>query len=329
MPICKITLRPFSQNSRRPDYSDTGLKKLFGTLAVNPELLFTRKEFFVESPGKVTGMSISGMQQKLSLKYNPSTKNLDITDVGGEFILKPSPEQFPFAAENEHCAMIISEELGIPTALCGLVRFKDGELAYITRRFDRIPTGKLPQEDLLQLMDSPSEGKYGASYEEAGAVLFNAVGERPAVVLDFVNRILFAYLIGNNDMHLKNFSVTKNAGSRSLLYDRLTPHYDCLFTQAFPGAFAFRSLALDMFKAEDDGVYTPEYESRGYYSGSDFIRLGEKLNLRREAILQKIKAFETAMPRILALISNSFMPTEMKILALAIVEDRIRAISQL
>ena len=168
METCKITLKPLRKTGRNPEYSDAGLKRLFNTTVVDTTLPFSRKEFFTESPRRVSGMSISGVQQKLSLKLDPATHRLEITTVGGEYILKPSPEQYPHAAENEHCAMRLSHELGIETAQCGLVRFKDGEFVYITRRFDRTLHGKSPQEDLLQLAERPSTDKYSLSMKQPG-----------------------------------------------------------------------------------------------------------------------------------------------------------------
>jgi len=146
MNYCRISLKPIKRNSKFPNYIDSEFRKLFQSLRVNPVLSFTRKEFFRESPSKSKGMSISGVQQKLSLKIN-SNKELEITPIGGEYILKPSPESFPNASENEHCAMSTSRLLGIETASCGLISFADGELVYITKRFDRKGDVKIHQED--------------------------------------------------------------------------------------------------------------------------------------------------------------------------------------
>ncbi len=116
----------------------------------NTPLPFSRAEFFRSSKYNIQGLSISGVQQKLSLRKNEKNE-LVATAKGCEYILKPSPEAYPNAAENEHAAMQVSRHTGIDTAQCGLVTFKGGELAYITKRFDRQSDGsKLHQEDLLQ-----------------------------------------------------------------------------------------------------------------------------------------------------------------------------------
>ena len=144
---CKISLKKLTGKQNRPGYHNNELKKLFGSTRVNPCLPFSRSELFQSSRENVQGMSISGVQQKLSLKENEKHE-LIATAEGGEYILKPSPEAWPNAAENEHAAMEVSRLMGIDTARCGLVSFDGGELAYITRRFDRQGDGnKLHDHD--------------------------------------------------------------------------------------------------------------------------------------------------------------------------------------
>jgi serine/threonine-protein kinase HipA len=93
MNYCRISLKPVKRDSKYPHYLDSEFRKLFQSLRVNPVLSFTRKEFFRQSPSKSKGMSISGVQQKLSLKIN-SDNELKMTPTEGEYILKPSPETF-------------------------------------------------------------------------------------------------------------------------------------------------------------------------------------------------------------------------------------------
>ena len=122
---------------KHPGYRDADFRSLFGSLKVSPQLPYSRSEFQQNSVKYIKGMSISGVQQKLSLKIDQDYRLIPVSE-GGQYILKPSPEEFPNAAENEHAAMITSNLLKTETAACGLVSFSDGELAYITKRFDRL-----------------------------------------------------------------------------------------------------------------------------------------------------------------------------------------------
>ena len=231
---CLISLKPLTKSDKYLHYRDKAFVNLFGSLKVNPVLPFSVSEFKQESVVRVKGMSISGVQKKASLAIDENNR-FEIVTKGGQYILKPSPDEFPFASENEHAAMLISQLLGIKTALCGLVCFEEGEKAYITKRYDR-HEASMPshQEDMAQLLGLKPGDKYERSYEEVGLMLDRVTGGKKAVLLDFLKRVIYAYLIGNDDFHLKNISVERLEGNRGLHYDKLTPNYDVLFVQSFP-----------------------------------------------------------------------------------------------
>ena len=323
---CNISLQPVSEtDSKYPDYLDAEFIRLFSDLRVDPVLPFKRQDFFRQGVVKSKGLSISGVQEKLSLKIN-SDHQLEITDKDGEYILKPSPEAFPHAAENEHCAMQTSRLVGIETALCGLVRFSDGEPAYITRRFDRTADGRIHQEDLAQGFGMDSRDKYAHSYEKAGHLIRLMTRDDERAVLDFFLRILHAYLIGNDDMHLKNISLQKLPHNRGLYYDRLTPHYDCLFTQAFGFPAAPGFLALDLLEDEKNGVFSKAFQTYGFYTGHDFRILGRRLGVAEPNISGSIQSLILKTPAIVELIRRSVMPDDMKQQAGDMVIQRARAL---
>lgn len=326
MNYCRISLKPIKGNSKFPDYIDSEFRNLFQSLRVNPVLPFVRKEFFQKSPSHSKGMSISGLQQKLSLKINKN-KELEISPIGGEYILKPSPETFPNASENEHCAMLTSQLLGIETALCGLVSFSDGELVYITKRFDRNGDIKIHQEDLVQGFGMRSEDKYAYSYEKAGKLINTMTNGKASVVFDFFQRVVHAYIIGNDDMHLKNISLQKFAQNTGLYYDRLTPNYDSLFTTAFEHASTSEFLALDLLEDEKNGIFSKAYEKYGFYSGHDFKILGAKLGLREKPVTTFINKVIKKESMLIDLIKRSSMPKAMKEKAGLTIVERIKALS--
>lgn len=325
---CKISLKKLTDKPNKPGYHNTEFKALFGSMKVNPRLPFSRAEFFQSSKQNTQGMSISGIQQKISLKQNEKHE-LVAAAVGGEYILKPSPEAYPNAAENEHAAMQVSRLMDIDTALCGLVTFEGGELVYITKRFDRQPDGKkLHQEDLMQCADLPSESKYDLTYEEAGKLIDGVTHGKQAAILDFVRRVILAYMTGNDDLHLKNFSVQRLPDNTSQYYDRLTPNYDCLFCDAFSnGEKGVGLLALGLLHGAKDGgeYFTDMYNHYGYYTGYDFLELGRRLGLLEKPIRTFITKLKTNQKKITDLISHSYMPDAMKDRAIKLVESRIKA----
>ncbi len=325
MNYCKISLKPIKKNSKYKNYVDSEFRKLFQSLKMNPVLSFTRKEFFQKSPAKSIGMSISGVQQKLSLKVN-ANKELEITHTGGEYILKPSPETFTNASENEHCAMLTSQLLGIETAHCGLISFSDGELVYITKRFDRKNNEKIHQEDLVQGFGMKSKNKYKYSYEKTGKLINTMTNGKAAVVFDFFCRVVHAYIIGNDDMHLKNISLQRLPGNTGIYYDRLTPNYDALFTHAFDNTSNSDFLALDLLEEEKDGIFSTAYEKYGFYTAHDFKILGDRLGLRQKPVTTFIKNVRNKKTALIDLINRSYMPENMKKKAGSMILERVKAL---
>ena len=327
---CLATLKPISGREAKVGYSRKGLMQVFGTSKVTFPLSFDRREFFAKSRQYSKGLSISGVQQKLSLRLDRDANELVVTGEGGEYILKPSPEEYPNAAENEHAAMLASRILGFETAQCALVPFSSGELAYLTRRFDRLEGGdKRPQEDLLQIGGYPSKAKYDVSYEHAGELVHQATGGKRAVLLDLFRRVLFAYAIGNNDLHAKNLSLQTTVGSRSRFYDKLTPNYDVLFVQAFDNTRDGQFLACDLLTDPETGEeeFTEPFQEYGFYTGYDFLELGRRYGLPEKAVIKAIRQQVDSQGDIVDLIQNSYMPDDMKREAKELVIGRCTAIS--
>jgi len=322
MTFCKISLKKEQKRAKHPGYRDDAFRSLFGRTKVNPGLPFSRSEFKQESIKYIKGMSISGVQQKLSLRIDDNHNLIPVSE-GGKYILKPSPEEFPNAAENEHAAMITSRLLKIDTALCGLVSFTGGDLAYITKRFDRLDNGdKQHQEDLVQGFGMDSSRKYNMSYEASGKLIHEMTRGKRAVVLDFVRRVIHAYLIGNNDMHLKNISLQKEPENTSRYYDKLTPNYDSLFTVAFENIDHDGYLALDLL---EDG-FSERYEYYGFYTGYDFIELGIRLGIPEKLIKKTIEGIANKRDSLKEVVEHSYMPDDMKKRAMTLIDDRSRVL---
>jgi len=270
--------------------------------------------------------SISGVQTKVLLSLVDG--EFAVVESGGDFILKPVPEdsEARFAADipaNEHLTMqIASQVFGFTTAANGCVRFADGELAYLTRRFDRRNGKPVRQEDLCQIAGRSEEThgsayKYDFSYEEMAEIIRSVVPAARIELPKVFRRILFDYLFGNGDAHLKNFSVCESALGDYVM----TPSYDLLNTFLhFPGDFSF--LALSLFK---DDAMTPEFEQIGFYTAPDFIRLGAAYGLDAETVLESVRLFRTKAEAVDALTRRSFLTSAAQDEYLRIFHDRLNA----
>ena len=195
------------------------IKGLFG---VNycPEIDLSLKEISSKAQAMAGKMSISGVQVKLSLKLNPKSRKLEVMPAAGEYILKPQVNEWPNIPENESLCMRIAYNLGIDVPLSMLMKLKDDTWAYIVKRFDRIKGIKRHQEDFSQILEE--EDKYSGSCEQVAGKL-KEISAFPGLDLQlFFERILFFYIIGNGDAHLKNFSVVYDDKGDA----RLSPAYD-------------------------------------------------------------------------------------------------------
>ena len=171
--------------------------------------------------------TVPGVQKKLSVDRNPSEpRRLTLRALGGRYILKPPVDEYPHLPENEAFCMELAARLGFPTAPHGLARVADGTLVYLSRRFDRPSDGaKIPQEDFCQLCQRPSADKYKGSLEAASRVL--AYSRQAGLdAVRFLELNLLAWLMGNADLHLKNFSLYCPAPDRW----QLSPAYDLVST---------------------------------------------------------------------------------------------------
>jgi serine/threonine-protein kinase HipA len=319
---CLISLKEIQKPGKHPGYLDGSYKRLFGSLNVEPVLSFDRKDFMTEIAQTYTKrMSISGVQQKLSLKV--ADNQLVPTETAGRYILKPSPERYPEASENEHLTMLIGAHFGIETPPCGLIRFSDGEPAYIVMRFDRVAERKLHQLDMSAAFElqRDKEGRYKheKSYEEVAVKIREVCGGKLAPVRDFFFRLLKTFLVADGDHHLKNISVLMSAPNRVGSYDGLSPQYDSLNTRPyFPDEDVF---ALD-FLANDD--YTPEYEKLGFYTRFDFGELGRRIDLTDRAIDSVYHSVKERYAGVHDLVDASHLSVTMKTQYRKIVAERYK-----
>ena len=174
---------------------------------------------------------VTGVQPKLSMGFIKKAIKKRLTIIGtlsGRYILKPPSPNYPQMPELEALCMLMAKSCGIETVPFLLLPLKDGELAYITKRIDRNAQGeKFAMEDACQFTERLTEHKYRGSYEQIAKGILNNTGNRLLEVVRFYEQVIVSFLIGNNDMHLKNFSLI--AIQRDIY--RLAPAYDMVAAQ--------------------------------------------------------------------------------------------------
>ena len=202
------------------------IKKFFGT-TVLPVLDYTTEQLEQLALQIIQDQtSLTGVQPKLSLHLNEheGSKRLTIVGLWGGYICKPQTSQYEMMPEVEDLTMHLAEVAHIDVVPHTLMRMADNTLCYLTRRIDRTLTGeKIAMEDMCQLTERQTEHKYKSSYERIGKAIMKYSSLPKMDVINFFELVLFSWLTGNNDMHLKNFSLYETANKI-----RLAPAYDLL-----------------------------------------------------------------------------------------------------
>jgi serine/threonine-protein kinase HipA len=221
MRVCPITYVPIGDNQR---YSERGLRSLSRRLTDLKNLPYTATEQRQEAAARAGRMSIQGVQPKLSARLSVRDQAFVVVDSHGQFILKPQTIEFPELPENEDLTMRLAALVALEVPQHGLLYSKDGSFTYFIKRFDRVgQREKLPVEDFAQLTGSTRDTKYDSSMEKVAAVIdthctFPVIERRKLLKLT-----IFSFLIGNQDMHLKNFSLITRDDKVEL-----SPVYDLL-----------------------------------------------------------------------------------------------------
>ncbi|MBF0785864.1 type II toxin-antitoxin system HipA family toxin [Muribacter muris] len=314
---CPITLKPLLATEYDIGYSRKGLKALTGNAKFNPMLNFDSQSFENRCPLKQKGMSISGYQPKLQLIIQHN--QFDIIDSKGDFILKPSPtSRYPFLAENEHATMQVMNALKFNVPENGLVYFKTQEpdkreYAFVIKRYDRVNGEAVHQEQLDGAMGIAekygkikADGEQYISYERAVKFILDNVSDKDLTVKkDLFLRIVYAYLLGNNDLHLRNFSLI--ATQDHLI--SLAPVYDFVSVKPYPESFSDR-LALPLLEKEEGGQQLAHgFETKyGCYLGMDFVEFGTKIGLSETLAKNLLINLVKSKEKVIAIYQHSFMP---------------------
>lgn len=294
------------------DFHPQCSKKIFGTV-VPPVLPYTKADIEALALEVVRSqVTITGVQPKLSVdleKAKGAEKRFTIVGLWGEYILKPQTEQYPSLPENEDLTMHLASLARIKTVPHSLIRFQDGSLAYITKRIDRGKKGdKIPMEDMCQLTEKLTEQKYKGSHEQIAKKIVEFSAYPVLDLINYFEVLLFCYLTGNADMHLKNFSLYKKVGECVL-----APAYDLLATKlVIPQDNEELALTLNGKKRK--------------LKKADFDSLLKTMKVDDKAIENVYEKFRKVIPEWLTFIDFSFLPDEMKEEYKTLIQERSKNI---
>ena len=257
---------------------------------------------------------VTGVQPKLSLGFTQENAQNRLTIVGalnGRYILKPPFQLYPQMPEIEALSMLLTQACGIATVPFLLIPLKDGSLAYLTKRIDRNGKGgKFPMEDACQFTERLTEHKYRGSYEQIAKGIFRFTQSSLLETVKFYQQVIVSFLIGNNDMHLKNFSIISN----DTKYYELSPAYDMV--------------AVKLLIPEDQEELALNLNGKkGKLKREDFNEAMLKAHIPEKAIVNLWKRIEKGMQSWDEIINNSFLTDENKSTLKGLIKNRTEQVN--
>lgn len=294
---CPITYQILTSTEHK--YSKAGLNLLSRNLTDLKDFPYSQAEQLQQARAMASKLSIQGVQPKFSAKLNTAAQQFDIIQQGGTFIIKPQNQAWPYLPENEDLTMRLAATIGLEVPLHGLMYCKDDSLSYWIRRFDRTSlksplTHKLALEDFAQLSMAIRSTKYSSSMEQVASII-NKFCTFPAIENEKLFKlVIFSYLIGNEDMHLKNFSLITRNGIVSI-----SPAYDLLSTTVAMGENTIEELAL------------PLNGKKNKLSRDDFVTYyaTDRLKLSPAIITTILEKIESQLANWSDIIETSFLPS--------------------
>lgn len=302
---CLITNEPWDGPG---PYSPAGLRLLDRRLRSLAPLPYTKDQLLEEAAARAVKMSVQGMQPKVSTALRVTEGRMEIVDNGGRYIVKPPHLVYAELPENEALTMSLAATVGIEVPVHGLLQNGDETHSYFVRRFDRSGWSKLPVEDFAQLSGASRDTKYNSSTEQLIEIIDRFCTFPTLERLKFIDRLVFAYLTGNEDMHLKNWSLITRDDKVEL-----SPAYD-LLNSTIPNPRSREELAL------------PLHGKRSNLRANDFWRYlaSERLGLTPALIDETRARFAAACTDWPSRIAGSFLSEEMKARYFTLLTERRR-----
>ena len=255
------------------------------------------------------GNIVPGVQKKLSLHLDKEDYKLTVEALSSNYILKPQTKDYDNLPENEHLVMTLADSLSIKTAPHALILI-DGEYVYITKRIDRIGPNndKLAMEDFCQLSQRLTEDKYKSSYEKCAKVIKEYSSMPLADLTEFFYRLLFCFVTGNSDMHLKNFSLLETAPYKREFV--LSPSYDLL------------SEKIVLHEDKEDFALTMNAK-KAKLKRDDFIKFGISIGLKEKVCTNLIDKIVNSLPSMVAICKEAeYVGDELKDKLISLMSER-------
>lgn len=295
--MCKCLYCYQELEEGQKDFHPQCARKFFGTKEV-PLLEYRHEDLDLLAEQIIRAQtSLTGVQPKLSLNLSKheGCSRLTIVGLWGDYIFKPQAEEYPQLPENEDLTMHLAEAAKINVVPHSLIRLADGKLGYITKRIDRTKEGeKIDMEDLCQLTLHPTEYKYKGSHEQIAKTIAQYSGTPKLDLTNYMQLLLFCFVTGNNDMHLKNFSLYRPTKDY-----QLSPAYDLL------------NVAIANPKDQEELALTLNGRKLKLRL-EDFLIAAKTMGLEENVVLRLVASLQKAIPKWQTLIRNSFLSDELK-----------------
>lgn len=293
------------------------IKEFFNTSSY-PEIDFSNEKIKkIIEDNIINKTMVPGVQKKLSLHFfskNRKNEKITLMNYLTGYILKPQSEKYPFLPEAEHLTMLMAKKVGISTVPHGLINFKNTYF-YITKRIDRElnkdEIKKIAMEDFCQLSNKLTIDKYKGSYEKCAKIINEYSSNKLMNITNFFNIIVFSFITGNNDMHLKNFSLIEDKEHNY----NLSPSYDLLPTKLF--------VKNDL----DDLALTINGKNRNLHL-NDFYKFAESIGLSKKVYVSIIKNILSKETEFYSLIDESYLSNELKEEYKNLIKERISTLNR-
>ena len=310
---CLCCGKPIKDNNESSGWHKTCIKKFFTTTVI-PEIEITDsvlEELAKESTNK--GYTIPGVQKKLSLHLSKEVyPRLTVVNYPTGYILKPQVKEFRALPEAEHIVMSMADKAKIRTVPHALVKSKDS-YAYITKRIDRVFSKDsnvklIAMEDFCQLDLRLTQDKYKGSYERCGNIIKKHSSRSGLDMSELFYRLVFSFIVGNSDMHLKNFSLIESeSGSEEY---HLSPAYDLL--------------PVNVIMPEDKEEFAlPINGKKRNIHRKDFLTFAAGCGIAKLAAEKMIGQLVSMEPVFIDMCCNSLMPQDMKEAFIELVDKRV------
>ena len=313
---CLCCGKPIKDNNESSGWHKTCIKNFF-TTAVIPEIEITDsvlEELAKESANK--GYTIPGVQKKLSLHLSKEVyPRLTVVNYPTGYILKPQVKEFRAFPEAEHIVMSMADKAKIRTVPHALVKSKDS-YAYITKRIDRVFSKDsnvklIAMEDFCQLDLRLTQDKYKGSCERCGNIIKKYSSRSGLDMSELFYRLVFSFIVGNSDMHLKNFSLIESESGSGEYH--LSPAYDLL--------------PVNVIIPEDKEEFAlPINGKKRNIHRKDFLIFAADCGIAKLAAEKMIEQLVSMTPVFIEMCRNSLMPQDMKEAFIELVDKRVSAL---